>query len=130
MHKKQFEIFKSKIDEFRSNHIKVDNLKFDEECGAITLDISQIPKRVSLKISDDIILDMPDVAAISCLEKADAAIKKEAIKDVVSWISEKKKFNRMNIKGIDVLLESEFPDDVIVMNYITFLAFRQIIEKY
>ena len=36
----------------------------------------------------------------------------------------------MNIKGIDVLLESEFPDDVIVMNYTTFLAFSQIIEKY
>ena len=63
--------------------------------------------------------------ADKCLLKADCMIKREAILDMVSWIFEKKKHDCANIRGMRILLESNLPDDVILMNHNTFLAFRE-----
>lgn len=88
-----------------------------------------MPRGLRFQI-ENIFLDNPSMEAGECLKKADGMIKNEAVKDIVSWIMEKKNFDKDNIKQFTVLVEHGIPDDVIIMNHKTFLDFREATEMY
>jgi len=117
-----------KIKDFESTHIKTENIEYDEEKGELTFQIVPIPRGMKIRIND--LNRTPseiDEAITKSISKASYWLKEAAIKDVMGWINESK--IKANIQGIDIFFEKEVPDNMIPMNFTTFLKFKEMIEK-
>jgi len=117
-----------KIKNFESTHIKTENIEYDEETGELTFQIVPIPRGMKIRINDLNRTPSEIDASINVsISKASYWLKEAAIKDVMEWIKESK--IKANVQGIDLFFESGVPENMLPMNYTTFLTLKEMIEK-
>ena len=117
-----------KIKDFESAHVKTENIEYDEETGELTFQLVPIPRGMKIRI-DDLNRTPSEIDANinGSISKASYRLKEAAIKDVMEWIKESK--IKANVQGIDLFFESGVPENMLPMNYTTFLTLKEMIEK-
>jgi len=117
-----------KIKDFESAHVKTENIEYDEETGELTFQLVPIPRGMKIRI-DDLNRTPSEIDANinGSISKASYRLKEAAIKDVMEWIKESK--IKANVQGIDLFFESGVPENMLPMNFTTFLKFKEMIKK-
>jgi len=117
-----------KIKDFESAHVKTENIEYEEETGELTFQLVPIPRGMKIRI-DDLNRTPSEIDANinGSISKASYRLKEAAIKDVMEWIKESK--IKANVQGIDLFFESGVPENMLPMNFTTFLKFKEMIKK-